>query len=502
MSTNSMLPLPTADDLSVGSQAFLQGMDAVNRQDYEAAASYFCQALANKPDSVETLNNLGLVFKTLGQFDKAEACLRKAIDYNPYSLTAYYNLGFVYQKTQNFTDAEFCFRRSLELSPDNPDIWNSLGVLFETAAQLSAAETAYKTAIQIQPTHAIAHYNLGNLFKVQQQLTAAEYHLCHAHQLAPHEHELALGLAFFYLLCGNFPQGWQTYAAALRLGPHEYPDSPMQEWHGDDLTGKTILLYAGEGFGDTLQFIRFLPYIQKLAAQTFLWVQEPLQRLFAAHYDNVILGPEEVAWQQPYDYFCSLQALPIYFAIDEDSLPHSPYYLQALRADLPLWQARINAAVPAGQLRVGIAWSGNIYNPMDSFRSIPFSTFCQLLDVDEVAWISLQVGVRAQHHRGLTDRVYDFTEQLTDFAHTAALISQLDLVITTDTSVVHLAGALGKPTWLLLDTNSDWRWHLNRSDTPWYPAMRLFRQQQTGNWPDVLTEVQTELRQFHCQQAR
>lgn len=472
------------------------GMQAVAREDWDQAIACFLQVLAAKPDSVEALNNLGAVFKNIDRLDYAEACLRKAIEYNPDSYNAFYNLGVVYEKGRNFPDAALCFRRAIELEPDNADLYNTLGVVLEHDFQLAAAEQAYLQAITLKPDYATAHYNLGLLYAVSNRLGEAEKHICYAHELEPAKHAFTIGLAFHYLKREKFEQGWAKYAEALALIPFESYGATIREWCGEDLTGKRILLYAGEGLGDALQFVRYTPMVAARAAHTSLWVQKPLQRLMAAHYPQLILGREQEAWSKPYNYFCSLQALPIYFKSNEQTIPRFAAYLQALPEDLAVWRQKIAALDGSGRYRVGVVWSGNLDNPMDFFRSIPFAVFHQLLlAVHEVSWISLQAGPRAQDYKGIAENLLDLSSDLTDFGQTAAIIEQLDLVITTDTSVAHLAGALGKKTWLLLDVNADWRWFLARDDSLWYPSLRLFRQRKAGDWPELLARVAAMLRQ-------
>ncbi|SDE30920.1 tetratricopeptide repeat protein [Sporomusa acidovorans] len=486
----------TNETVSEINEGLSKGMQAVAREEWEQAIACFLEVLKLKPDSVEALNNLGAVFKNTDRLDYAEACLCKAIEVNPNSYNAFYNLGTVYEKEGNFQDAAVCFRQAIELDPYNPDLYNTLGVVLEHGFHLEEAEQAYLKAIALKSDYATAYYNLGLLYAVTKRLDEGEKHICSAHELEPAKHAFTIGLAFHYLKREKFEQGWTKYAEALALIPFESYGATIREWCGEDLTGKSILLYAGEGLGDALQFVRYTSMVAELAAHTTLWVQEPLQRLVAAHYPQLILGSEQEAWSKSYDYFCSLQALPIYFKSNEQTIPRFAHYLQALSEDSAVWQQKLAELDGGGRYRVGVVWSGNIYNPLDLFRSIPFAVFNQLLlAVEGISWISLQVGSRAEDYKNITENLLDLSPYLTDFGKTAAVIEQLDLVITTDTSVAHLSGALGQKTWLLLDVTSDWRWFLDREDSPWYPSMRLFRQREAGNWPELLARVATSLRQ-------
>lgn len=462
--------------------------------DWDNAIIHFCRAIELEPDWAEAYNNLGLVFKNIEQLDKAEAFLRKAIEKDPDCINAYYNLGFVYKKSGYLTDAEYCFRRVIELEPDNPNNYNNLGVILARLFRLDEAEQCYHRAIELKPDYSVAYYNLGSVYKLTDRFAQTEVCLRRACEISPENYNIDLGLAFFYLSIEQFEKGWKKYDEALLKSPEEYGTPQIQPWHGEDLTGKKILLYYGKGLGDTLQFVRYTQKVANLAAQTALLVQKPLQQLLAANYSPLTVYAEGDIFPSDFDFACSLQNLPIVFNTIEQTIPSFSSYLQALPQDIEDWSHRLRSIDGGKRYRVGVVWAGNIKNPMDRFRSIPFAQFNQLFTIKEVSWISLQVGSRAGDREHMIGELLDVSPHLIDFCQTAGVIENLDLVITMDTSVAHLAGAMGKKTWILLDSNCDWRWHIKRTDSSWYPSVQLFRQQKIGDWPELLARVATALR--------
>lgn len=469
---------------------FLLGRQAIEAKEWDKAITLFCECIREKPDNAEAYHNLGYIFEQRDKLDEAEAFFLKAIEIAPLFAKAYYNLGLVYDRKRLWSDAEFCMRRALELAPDSSEILNSLGIVLESLYRFAEAEACYREAVKNNPYLAVAYYNLGLLLKNQQRFLEAEACVKHAVGLCPGSDDLEIGLAFFYLLQGRYEEGWQEYGKICRRNSGPEQNLGCRHWFGENLENCKILLYYGKGLGDSLQFVRYVSQIAKKARETVLLVQPALKRLFAANYPSLKVYADENALFAAYDYACSLQALPIIFRSDDKTIPCKASYLSALPEDIRAWQDFFKAYT--GKYQVGVVWAGNPKNPLDSCRSISFKVFSRLFSFDKVYWFSLQVGEHAAELSGQSG-IVDLSPRLTDFAETAAVIHNLDLVITMDTSVAHLAGAMGKETWLLLDVNSDWRWQMNREDSPWYAAMRLFRQKQAGDWDDVLKRVLVSL---------
>lgn len=473
---------------------FELAMESIAKEDWEEAIAHLCQTIKLKPACAEAYNNLGLIFKDNGQLDKAEACLLKAIDVNPYCVNAFANLAFVYQKGEYLQDAEICFRRVIELDPYSTDTYNNLGVLLERVYRLDEAEDCYRQAIALDPDHATAYFNLGKLLQITKRLAEAKAYLYRAGEILPDHEHINIGIAFFHLSLGQYEQGWKKYGEVLRRKHASGLIFNIPIWNGEDLTGRRILLYCEQGLGDTIQFIRYARQVAGLAGETVLLVQKPLQRMLATALSPLNVYSGEEVLSQEYDFACSLHLLPIIFNSEEKTIPSFSSYIQALPDDSRVWREKLDAVDSGNSYRVGVVWAGNPRNAMDRYRSIPFATLSKLFTMQEVTWVSLQAGKRADEGKN-TPELLDVSMELVDFCQTAGIIDNLDLVITMDTSVAHFAGAMGKKTWVLLDSYCDWRWQLDREDTPWYPCMRLFRQQKLGDWVEVLERVLAALQQ-------
>ena len=429
----------------------------------EAAKSYR-QALALKPDYAEALNNLGNVLTAQGKLDDASKAYRRALAFKPDYAEAHYNLGHLLTREYRPDEALACYRKALDFKPDYAEPLNAVGLALQEQGELGEAAACYRKALDLKPDFPEAHFN----------------------------HGLVL------LLEGKFRQGWEEFEWRWRSKEvrRRYPAD--RQWYGGDLNGRTILLHAEQGLGDSLQFVRYAPLVARLGATVLLEVQRPLVALFSemggvsgvfAHGDAL----------PPFDTHCPLMSLPLALATTLDTIPgHTPY----LRADAEraaTWRRR-SEALPG--LRVGLVWAGNPrpFQPgahaIDQRRSITLAHFAAFAALEGVTFVSLQKGEAASQTRvppaGLT--IHDWTDELNDFADTAAFVDTLDLVIGVDTSVIHLVGALNKPVWLLNRFDTCWRWLLERDDSPWYPTLRQFRQRSPGDWTDVLSQVHAELR--------
>jgi hypothetical protein len=313
----------------------------------------------------------------------------------------------------------------------------------------------------------------------------------------PDNADAAWNLAFLALLQGDFEAGWAGREVRWRthIRPARYPHFAQAMWRGEDgIEGKTILIYADEGMGDSIQFARYAPLLAARGARVILAVQEPLQGLLTG-LSGVSLCVSRDEALPAFDLHCPMCNLPLAFGTRLDTIPSAISYLPApAPARVQSWEQRLlNRLGPVRKLRVGLAWSGNPGHLNDHNRSLPLRALLRLCDLD-AGIISLQKDPGADD-KALLDRadIIDLTADLTDFAETAALVSCLDIVISVDTSVAHLAGALGRATWMLLPYSPDFRWLLDRDDSPWYPTMRLFRQGQSRDWDELVDRVRAEL---------
>jgi Flp pilus assembly protein TadD len=425
----------------------------------EAEASYRA-ALRLRPQNREALNNLGVLLSELGRWSEAERLLREAVRLDPDAADAYRNLGAVLTRLARAAEAEPMLRLATRLSPDAPEGYFNLGAALHDLRRLAEADTAYREALRLRPDFAEAHNNR----------------------------------AYSLLLAGRYAEGWREYEWRWRTkhmagGVRGFA---APQWMGEPLAGRTLLLHAEQGLGDTLQFCRYAPLVAG-AGRVIIEVQPPLKRLMAS-----LPGPFEVfARGEPlpaFDLHCPLMSLPFALGPTGEAIPATIPYLAAEPSEAARWRRRL--AGPA-ELRVGLVWAGNShlgypeFAAVDARRSIALAALAPLADVAAVRFFSLQKGApsvqASDPPAGMA--LSDFTAELNDFADTAALIDGLDLVISVDTSVAHLAGAMGKPVWVLNRYDTCWRWLLNRDDSPWYPSLRLFRQPAPGDWRSVIRKV-------------
>lgn len=497
----------------------------LNRLD-EAAASYR-RALALYPDFAEALGNLGIVLAEQGDHAGAKACYRRALALQPGFAEAHYNLGNSLRARHqtaaaidayrtalaiepNFPDAlgnlgallfdagdlgaaAECYRRSLALRPANPQTHNNLGNVLVAQDRLPEAIDSYRRAIALDPAYVAAHVNLGNALQEKGDLAQAKRSYGEALALDAANAQAEWGLALIALLEGDFASGWARHEARHRVPGFGPPRSLAQpQWRGEPLDGATILLHAEQGLGDTVQFVRYVPLVAARGGRVVLEVPPELKTLLGAMPGAMTVVAEGEPLP-PFQWHCPLMSLPLAFGTELASIPADIPYLAADPAKQAAWQARL----PAGSLKVGLAWAGRPQHKRDRWRSLALARLAPLGAVPGVAFVSLQKGPAAAEARtppaGLA--LDDPTADLVDFADTAALVAALDLVIAVDTSVAHLAGALGKPVWVLLPEMPDWRWLLGRADSPWYPTARLFRQPSRGAWEPVVQVVADALRE-------
>jgi tetratricopeptide (TPR) repeat protein len=433
----------------------------------DEAIDYYQRAILHRPDYYVALNNISNALSDAGRLDLALAAIRQAVAFQPGIAEGYNNLATVLDKVGRLDDANEAARHAITLRPDlGPAICNLANLLF-LRGDVDTALSTYRKALVVQPNLPDIHANFG----------------------------MAL------LAAGQTDEGWQEYEWRLRTRDYQsrhkkqFASAP---WDGGDLAGKTILLRAEQGIGDTIMFARFATDVAARGGRVILEVQPELVRLFAKFpgVEQVIPGGPNLAQPSsppPFDVHIPLMSLPLALGATTfgDSELKPPY----LKADPILvgdWQERLSTE--SRRLKVGLVWAGGGFHKRDAQRSIPLLAMAPLAHPD-ILFVSLQVGAAAEQmvdtSHGL--RLVDHTMHLSDFADTAAAIAALDLVVTVDTAVAHLAGALGKETLLLLDAAADFRWLRNRSDTPWYPSMRLLRQALAGSWDDPIEQAAAEL---------
>jgi Flp pilus assembly protein TadD len=443
------------------------------------------------PNSPRACLNLAQVLKNTGRLAEAEVYLHRAIRLEPDLTEAHVTLGATLMKWNRLSEAEVAFRRAVEINPELRDVYINLGTILINGDRIGEAETVLRHAAELDPDSPEVCTNLGIVLTERHRFAEAGRYLVRAGALRPDCPDIDLLLANLDFLQGRIDEGWEKYEARVKV--HGIYQPNIRRWKGEDLTGKRILLYHEQGLGDSVQFVRFGRSVAELGGETVVWVQKPLQRLLSASPGRFITLAGESIANEPFDFACSLLSLPLMLRSRQVTFPRMVPYLQASREISARWRKTITERVGGNTRKVGVAWAGNPLHKRDHHRSIPIDLFRRLFDAENVSWISLQKEAKADGSIPMPEKVIDFSRELVDFAETAGVVENLDLVITVDTAVAHLSGALGKKTWLLLPFHPDARWQLEREDTPWYPTMRLFRQAAPHDWPGVLANVKAAL---------
>lgn len=432
------------------------------------ALTYFDRVLALIPAHPDALAHRGFVLQAVGRFEEALDSLDRALRVNPRSLTAQHARGMTLERLGRYEQALKQFGAVLAQDPRHVDAWSSRGVVLGRLNRHREARAAYVRALEIAPGNVDVLFNLSFL-----QLTEGD------------------------LVAGFRGQALRWTARLPRLDART--DRPI--WLGQPaLSGKTILLHHEQGFGDTIQFVRFAPLVAAQAAAVLLRVPDPLIRLLSRLPDLQVISEHQPL--PPHDLHCPLMCLPVPLGTTQDTIPAPRSYLQASPEDIARWKQRLG---PITRPRIGLVWRGHTQYALAAQRDIPFEDLMPLLTLP-AELISLQKEVPAKDRAALeASGIARHGESLTDFADTAGLIQNLDLVITTDTSVAHLAGALGKLSYILLHHVPCWRWRRGREDSPWYPTVQVFRQQTPGDWPGVIADVRAaaaRLCQLHIGSAK
>lgn len=458
----------------------------------EAIASYQ-KTIKLKPDFAEAYYNLGNVYRDKQQTAKSMTCYQKAIQLDPNIAEAHYSLGLAFRDRLQYEEAIRCFKRTLDIVPDSAEAYNSLGLVLSENGRFDEAILNYQKAIELIPSFAGAYYNLGNSLKEKEDLLGALNCYRKAVSFDPSYTYAHWNMSLILLLFGELGEGFKEYEWRWELkGIHKMRDFPQPVWDGSEVKGSTVLLHSEQGFGDAIQFIRYAPLVAKRGARVIVECQRELLSLLQG-VEGVSRVVEQGKLLPEFDMHCPLLSLPLTFGTTASSIPADIPYIPVDPSLVKKWSAAIN--MDGVQFKIGLVWSGNPKNTNDRNRSLPLSIFSDIAGIRGVVLYSLQMGEAAEQADSMPEglKLLDYTRDIHDFSDTAAFIENLDMVISVDTAVAHLAGALGKPVWTLLPTVPDWRWQLKRSDSPWYPTMRLFRQSVSGEWGDVILRITDEL---------
>ena len=529
-----MPPGPVASPLEVPvatiPEALSLAHQAAQAGDRGRAQFIYGQILQAVPDEPNALNALGMLYRQTGDLDAAEGHIRRAIAACPDDPIFHNNLYLVLRDQSRVDEAVECCRRAVALDGNSPELHNNLGVALKATGALDEAVASFRDAIGRKPTYADAHYNLANALVMLRRLDEAESEFRHALELAPGDFEVhnnlgtllrlrgrhseaaqcfeaALALrpdsaeahcnrALLRLRLGDFAQGWPEYEWRWRMSGAPAASFSEPRWEGQPLADRTILLWSEQGLGDTIQFIRYAALVKGRGARVLVDCPASLHALLknVPFIDRFVSGS---APGEKIDYQIPLLSLPAACGTSLDTIPATIPYLHAEPPRVARWRQDFSGVQ---EFKVGIAWQGNRGFTGDSYRSVPLACFVPLAKCDGVKLFSLQKGYGSEQLPPLAGRlrIVDLASSLDEeagaFVDTAAVMMNLDLVITSDTSIAHLAGALGVRVWVALQQAPNWRWLRNRGDSPWYPTMRLFRQSRLGAWDDVFAEIAEALR--------
>ena len=454
-------------------------------------------AAAPKADPAEALLKQAMADHQAGRLAAARAGYDAVLALRDDAVAQHY-LGVLEMQAGRPAEGETRIRAALAKRDDVPDFFNNLGLCLRAQGRLNEAVAEYRKALELHPAYAPAWSNLGLDLHKLGALDEALAAFNRALALDADLHQARFSRAQLLLILGDYGPGWVDYEARL-LCPEYVADHSLPQlagtsrfWRGEGLEGKSLLLIAEQGIGDTLQFIRYARQLARQGARVALHVRQAhvVGLLRHAHgVSEVYTGRAEIP---PHDFYCHVLSLPRLCGTRSlDTVPAEVPYLGAPADRRAHWRRRLDA-LPA-RLRVGLAWGGNPNNPDDRNRSSSLKALAALFDVPDVAWISLQLGAPREELRSVETPVLDWGDEQTDYAETAALMAELDLIISVDTSIAHAAGALGRPVWILTQHVPDFRWLLRRADSPWYPSARLFRQPSAGDWEAVAAAVRAAL---------
>jgi tetratricopeptide (TPR) repeat protein len=484
--------------------------------------------IARQPNSPDARNNLGVALQRLKRPVDAAQQFEKAVELDPNHAQGWYNLGQSRQSLGRSAEAHECYERAIALRPDHAEAHNSAGVLLaqkdpeaalasfrraivarpgyadaynnmgiaqQALGRYAEAIATYRQALGFRPDHADAYNNLGLALRSLNRQEEALRCFESAQAIKPDHIDAQLGEGLVRLALGDYANGWKKYAwrhltPSFSAGKKR-PAQPL--WLGNwDISGKTILLHGEQGLGDTVMFARYVPLVAQQGAKVILAVQRPLAALMTSLEGAAVVRGQGEPLPR-FDGFCPLPTLPLAFRTSVDTIPAGIPYLSAPADRLAKWQPVLHA-LP--RPRIGLMWAGAV-SPMYR-RSIPLRLLLPLLQLSEFSFVALQKEVPDEDAPLLdsTGMTTFLGERQSDLADAAAMISLVDLVVTIDTSIAHVAAAMGKPTWVLLPFSSDWRWMIGKDRSPWYPDARLFRQPAPGDWETVMSQVATALREL------
>jgi tetratricopeptide (TPR) repeat protein len=507
---------------------YLLGMIAYKTGRIPVAVSMIRRAIAVNPRRPYYHSNLGNALCAQDKLDEALLCFEHALEIDPNYAEARFNHGNVLREQKKYDQAVVCYQRALAVKPGYVDAMCNLGIVYGLQNKLDQAASIFKNALTVAPDRTDLICNLADVFHTQGKPSQAvplferalalkpdQYKACNclcnacfdlgdlARSIAWNQRTLAIkpdygealmNKSLLELLQGDYASGWRNYEVRWKVYKSRLFAQPL--WSGQPLGGARILLHAEQGLGDSLQFLRYVPKVIDTGGAVVLDVPVNLHRI-AALIPGITTLASAGTPLPAFDFHSPLLSLPLAFGTTLETIPAQVPYLA-----VPAEALKKAAALswPAHGLRVGLAWSGNPSHPKNRLRSIPLELLAPIFKLQGVHFYSLQMGPAAGELKKVQAAITDLAPHACDMADTAAQIAQMDLIISIDTSIAHLAGALGKPLWVLLTRLPDWRWLLDREDSPWYPTARLFRQKNSGDWQPVIERLRTALEELAVQE--
>jgi tetratricopeptide (TPR) repeat protein len=462
-------------------------------------AKYTCmKILKEQPDNAAMLYLLGVVYAQLEEYNLAIQYLIRSLQLDVTNARAYLALGGLFHQKGQLDEAINYYQKAVVIDPYFADAYADLGNAFHDKEQIDEAINCYQQALLLNPGDFETHNTIGSLFKQKMRVAEAIVHFQGAIQLNPGFIEAHANLYGMHLLTGNFQEAWKEIEWRNKLKEYYHPGFYQLRWDGSDISERTILIYneqEDKGYGDTIQFLRYIPLVAKRGAKIVILCQKELLPLV-----QTVEGVEEVIADSElpphFDVHCNFFSLPSIFNTTLDSIPIKIPYITVNPLLVQSWKNKVRE--DNSDHKIGLVWSADPKHSRFGNRSFSIELLSPLAYLKDITFYSLQKGNAAEqainHPKDM--KFVDYTEEIKDFSDTAALIENLTLIISVDTAVAHLAGAIGKPVWILLPFAPDGRWMLNRDDSPWYPSMRLFRQPSSGDWESVIANIAIELQEI------
>jgi Tfp pilus assembly protein PilF len=466
------------------------GWKLIQAGELARAEVVYRQIVQSDPSLTQAWFQLATATQLQGKLSEAITNYGRVLELSPHHVEALNNLGVALQGAGLSDEALASLRQAVRFNPSYADAHNNLGNALQALGELDAAEASYRRAIALKPNSLDANHNLGNVLRAQGRLAQSIASYDRAVALAPNRAQVHLSRSMALLQTGDFERGWPEFEWRFQCKEYSIPDLHRPRWNGDSLAGRTILLYADHGLGDTIQFIRYTSLVKDFGGQVIVACQKPIARLIAScpGVDAVFAEGDQLP---EFDVYAPVMSLPNILGTTLGTVPNAVPYLIPDAALVRDWRRQLE---PPTGFTIGIAWQGNPRYARDRQRSVPLACFESLARVPGIRLFSLHKGFGVEQLAEIEGRfiVTDLGSQC-NLTEAAAVMKSLNLVIAPDTALAHLAGAVSARVWVALSFAPDWRWLLERTDSPWYPTMQLFRQKTWGGWSEVFQRMATEL---------